>query len=128
MTHNHPEGIKGAVAVAEAIYLAKSGKKKDEIKEHLSQYYDLDFTLDEIRPTYEFDVTCQGSVPQAIRCFLEAESFEDAVRNAVSLGGDSDTQAAIAGSIAEVYFGIPARLKARAYNYLTPDLRSALGI
>ena len=73
-------------------------------------------------------MTCQGSVPQAIRCFLEAESFEDAVRNAVSLGGDSDTQAAIAGSIAEVYFGIPARLKARAYNYLTPDLRSALGI
>ena len=128
VTHNHPEGIKGAVAVAEAIWLAKNKKSKDEIKEHLSQYYDLDFTLDEIRPTYEFDVTCQGSVPQAIRCFLEAESFEDAVRNAVSLGGDSDTQAAIAGSIAEVYFGIPARLKARAYNYLTPDLRSALGI
>ena len=128
VTHNHPEGIKGAVAVAEAIFLARQKKTKDEIKEHLSQYYDLDFTLDDIRPSYEFDVTCQGSVPQAIRCFLEADSFEDAVRNAVSLGGDSDTQAAIAGSIAEPFFGIPARLKARAYNYLTPELRSALGI
>lgn len=128
VTHNHPEGIKGAVAVAEAIWLARQGKNKDEIREHLSQYYDLDFTLDEIRPDYSFDVTCQGSVPQAIVAFLEADSFEDAIRNAVSLGGDSDTQAAIAGSIAEPFFGIPARLKARAYNYLTPDLRSALGI
>ena len=128
VTHNHPEGIKGAVAVAEAIFLARQHKTKDEIREHLSQYYDLDFTLDEIRPSYTFDVTCQGSVPQAIVCFLEADSFEDAVRNAVSLGGDSDTQAAIAGSIAEPYFGIPARLKARAYHYLTPELRSALGI
>ena len=128
VTHNHPEGIKGAVAVAEAIFLARQKKTKDEIKEHLSQYYDLDFTLDDIRPSYSFDVTCQGSVPQAIRCFLEADSFEDAIRNAVSLGGDSDTQAAIAGSIAEPFFGIPARLKARAYHYLTPELRTALGI
>ena len=128
VTHNHPEGIKGAVAVAEGIFLARQKKTKDEIREHLSQYYDLNFTLDDIRPEYAFDVTCQGSVPQAIACFLEAGSFEDAVRNAVSLGGDSDTQAAIAGSLAEPYFGIPARLKARAYNYLTPDLRSALGI
>ncbi|MCR4723872.1 MAG: ADP-ribosylglycohydrolase family protein, partial [Clostridia bacterium] len=128
VTHNHPEGIKGAVAVAEGIFLARQKKTKDEIREHLSQYYDLSFTLDDVRPEYAFDVTCQGSVPQAIVCFLEAESFEDAVRNAVSLGGDSDTQAAIAGSLAEPYFGIPARLKARAYNYLTPELRSALGI
>ena len=128
VTHNHPEGIKGAVAVAEGIFLARQKKSKDEIREHLSRYYDLNFTLDDIRPSYEFDVTCQGSVPQAIVCFLEAESFEAAVRNAVSLGGDSDTQAAIAGSLAEPYFGIPARLKARAYHYLTPELRSALGI
>ena len=128
VTHNHPEGIKGAVAVAEGIFLARQKKTKDEIREHLSQYYDLNFTLDDVRPEYAFDVTCQGSVPQAIVCFLEAKSFEDAVRNAVSLGGDSDTQAAIAGSLAEPYFGIPARLKARAYNYLTPELRSALGI
>ena len=128
VTHNHPEGIKGAVAVAEGIFLARQKKTKDEIREHLSQYYDLNFTLEDVRPEYAFDVTCQGSVPQAIVCFLEAESFEDAVRNAVSLGGDSDTQAAIAGSLAEPYFGIPARLKARAYNYLTPELRSALGI
>ena len=128
VTHNHPEGIKGAVAVAEGIWLACQGKSKDEIREHLSQYYDLDFSLDEIRPDYTFDVTCQGSVPQAIVAFLEAESYEDAIRNAISLGGDSDTQASIAGSLAEPFFGIPARLKARAYNYLTPELRSALGI
>ena len=128
VTHNHPEGIKGAVAVAEAIYLAKTKKTKEEIREHLSQYYDLNFALEDIRDEYSFDVTCQGSVPQAIVCFLEAENFEDAIRNAVSLGGDADTQAAIAGSIAEAYFGIPARLKARAYGYLTPELRSALGM
>ena len=128
VSHNHPEGIKGAVAVAEAIYLARQKKTKDEIRVHLSQYYDLNFTLDEIRPTYEFDSSCQGSVPQAIEAFLEAENFEDAIRNAISIGGDSDTIAAIAGSIAEPYFGIPARLKARAYGYLTPPLRQALGI
>ena len=128
VSHNHPEGIKGAVAVAEAIYLAKTGATKDEIRAHCSQYYELGFTLDEIRPGYSFDSSCQGSVPQAIAAFLESESFEDAIRNAVSLGGDSDTIAAIAGSIAEPFYGIPARLKARAYGYLTPPLRAALGL
>lgn len=117
VTHNHPEGVKGAQAVAAAIYLARSGKSKIEIKDYIEQnYYVLDFTLDEIRPTYEFDVTCQGSVPQAIQCFLESTDFEDAIRNAVSLGGDGDTQAAMAGAIAEGYYGIPEEMKTEAYK------------
>ncbi|MBO4407542.1 MAG: ADP-ribosylglycohydrolase family protein, partial [Clostridia bacterium] len=89
VTHNHPEGIKGAEAVAAAVFLAKTGRSKEEIRRHVEEnYYPLDFTLDSIRDTYSFDVTCQGSVPQAIAAFLESESFEDAIRNAVSLGGD----------------------------------------
>lgn len=112
VTHNHPEGIKGAQAVAAAVYLARIGRSKAEIKEYIEKkYYKLSFTLDEIRPTYEFDVTCQGSVPQAILCFLESTDFEDAIRNAVSLGGDGDTQAAMAGSIAEAYYGIPEEIR-----------------
>lgn len=112
VTHNHPEGVKGAQAVAAAIYLARRGKSKIEIKEYIEQnYYALDFTLDEIRPTYEFDVTCQGSVPQAIQCFLESTDFEDAIRNAVSLGGDGDTLGAMAGAIAEAFYGIPENIK-----------------
>ncbi len=112
VTHNHPEGIKGAQAVAAAIYLARAGKSKAEIKTYIEQnYYILDFTLDEIRPTYEFDVTCQGSVPHAIQCFLESTDFEDAIRNAISLGGDGDTQAAMAGAIAEAYYKIPDAIK-----------------
>ncbi len=128
VTHNHPDGVKGAVAVAEAIYLARIGETKKQIKDHLGNYYDLNFTLAEIRPTYRFDETCEGSVPQAIVAFLEAEDFEDCIRNAISIGGDSDTIAAIAGSIAEPFFGIPARLTARTYGYLTPELLTALGI
>ena len=118
VTHNHPEGVKGAQAVAAAIYLARIGKTKSEIKEYIEQnYYVLDFTLDEIRPTYEFDVTCQGSVPQAIQCFLESTDFEDAVRNAISLGGDGDTQAAMAGAIAEAYYGIPDDIKEKIFDF-----------
>ena len=119
VTHDHPEGIKGAQAVAAAIYLAKEGHDKDEIRAYIEEkYYDLDFTLDEIRPSYSFDVTCMGSVPQAIMCFLEAEDFEDAVRNAISLGGDGDTIGAIAGAIAEAYFGIPDELQEEAMEYM----------
>lgn len=119
VTHNHPEGIKGAQAVAAAIYLAKEGKSKDEIRAYIEdKYYDLDFTLDEIRPSYSFDVTCMGSVPQAIEGFFEAEDFEDAIRNAVSLGGDGDTIAAMAGAIAEAYFGIPDELQEEAMGYM----------
>lgn len=118
VTHNHPEGIKGAMAVASAIYLAKEGKSKEEIKEYIEKnYYALNFTLDEIRPIYKFDVTCQGSVPQAIACFLEAKDFEDTARNAVSLGGDGDTISAIACSIAEAYYGIPSALEERIFDY-----------
>ena len=119
VTHDHPEGIKGAQAVAAAIYLAKEGHDKDEIRAYIERkYYDLDFTLDEIRPSYSFDVTCMGSVPQAIMCFLEAEDFEDAVRNAISLGGDGDTIGAMAGAIAEAYFGIPDELQEEAMEYM----------
>ena len=119
VTHNHPEGIKGAQAVAAAIYLARTGKSKAEIKDYIEKhYYKLDFTLDEIRPKYQFDVTCQGSVPQAIQCFLEATDFEDAIRNAVSLGGDGDTQAAMAGAIAEAFYEIPEDIKQKGLEYI----------
>ncbi len=105
VTHDHPEGIKGAQATAAAIFLAKSTKSKEKIKAYIEDnFYSLNFTLDEIRPAYGFDESCQGTVPQAIVSFLESESFEDAIRNAVSLGGDSDTLAAITGSIAWAYY------------------------
>jgi ADP-ribosylglycohydrolase len=106
VTHNHPEGIKGAQATATAIFLAKKGKSKQEIKNHIASTfnYNLAFTLDEIRPTYEYDVTCQGSVPQAIVAFLESVDFENAIRLAISIGGDSDTIACITGGIASAYY------------------------
>ena len=105
VTHNHTEGIKGAQAVAAAIFLARTKAGKDEIKEYIErEFYPLQKTLDEIRPYYEFNETCQGSVPEAITAFLESEDFEDAIRNAVSIGGDSDTIAAIAGSIAHAFY------------------------
>ena len=118
VTHNHPEGIKGAVSVAGAIYLARTGRSKAEIKEYVSKFYKIDFTLAEIRPTYGFYETCQESVPQAFEAFFESESFEDAIRNAISIGGDSDTIAAITGSIAEAYYGISDKLKETAVSYL----------
>ena len=106
VTHNHPEGIKGAQATATSIFLARQGKSKQEIKDYITQTFDynLDFTLDEIRPTYKFDVTCQGSVPQAIVAFLESSDFESAIRLAISIGGDSDTIACITGGIASAYY------------------------
>lgn len=123
ISHNHSEGIKGARATAACVFLAKIGKGKDEIKEYVqANYYPLARSLDEIRPEYQFNETCQNTVPQAIQAFLEAEDFEDAIRNAVSLGGDSDTLAAITGGIAEAYFGIPDWLVRKAREYLTPDL------
>lgn len=105
VTHNHPEGIKGAEAVSAAIFLAKCGESKEEIRQYISKhYYNLDFTLDSIRDSYKFDVSCQGSVPQAIVAFLESENFEDAIRNVISIGGDCDTTGAITGSIAWIYY------------------------
>ncbi|MBR6861280.1 MAG: ADP-ribosylglycohydrolase family protein [Acidaminococcaceae bacterium] len=100
VTHNHPEGIKGAEATAAAVFLAKNRHTKEEIAGYIrDRYYPLSKTLDQLRPSYSFDVTCQGSVPEAITAFLESDDYEDAIRNAVSLGGDSDTQAAICGGI-----------------------------
>ena len=121
VTHDHPEGIKGAEATAAALWLARQGAGKEEIRAHIkAHYYPLDFTLDSIRAAYRFDMTCQGSVPQALEAFLEAEDFEDAVRNAISIGGDSDTIAAIAGSVAEAAFGIPDAIKAQALPFMEP--------
>lgn len=107
VTHNHPEGIKGAQATALAIFLARTGRDKPAIKREITTRfgYDLEPSLADIRPHYRFDVSCQGSVPQAIIAFLEANSVEEAIRNAISLGGDSDTQACLAGGIAEAFFG-----------------------
>jgi ADP-ribosylglycohydrolase len=106
VTHNHQEGIKGAQATAAAIFMAKNGKSKQEIKEYVSKSfaYDLNFTLDEIRPGYTFDVSCQGSVPQAIVAFLESKDYENAIRLAISIGGDSDTIACITGGIAAAFY------------------------
>ncbi len=121
VTHNHPEGIKGAQATALAIWLARQDQTVDEIKEAVEKFsgYDLNQTVDDIRPDYRFDETCQGTVPQAIICALEATDFEDAIRNAISIGGDSDTVAAITGSIAEAMFGVPKDIRAEALGYLT---------
>lgn len=123
VTHNHPEGIKGAEAVAVAIFLARIGKDKKQIKDYIEKnYYVLDFTIDEIKEEYEFNETCQGSVPQALECFFESTGFEDAIRIAISLGGDSDTIAAITGSVAEAYYGVPSFMKESAICYLDKKL------
>ena len=124
VTHNHEDGLKGAEATTMAIYMAGHGFTKEEIEEKIStDYYPLDFMLDDIREEYSFDVSCKGSVPQAIKAFLEAESFEDTIRTAISIGGDSDTIAAIAGAIAEAFYGVPEDLKKEALGYLDDNLR-----
>ena len=123
VTHNHPEGIKGAEAVAVATYMALHGSTMPEIRQCIDQeYYPMDFTLDEIRPDYSFDVSCQGSVPQAIMSFFESVDFEDAIRNAISLGGDSDTIAAICGSIAGAYYGIPEKIRIQCMAFLDKNM------
>ena len=112
VTHNHPEGIRGAQATAAAIFLAKTGESKYFIEDYISHYfYSLDFALDDMREGYHFDVTCQGTVPPAIAAFLDSNSFEDAIRNSISLGGDSDTLAAITGSVAWPYYFVQNRLE-----------------
>lgn len=122
-THNHPEGVKGAEATTIAIWLARQGKNILEIRDHINQhYYSMNFTLDSIRDNYEFDESCQGTVPQAIMSFLESTGFEDAIRNAISIGGDSDTLAAITGSIAEAYYGIPTEIRKHALTFLDERL------
>lgn len=124
VTHDHPEGIKGAQAVAVALFLIRSGKPKAKIAEHISvQFgYDVSQSIDSVRPKYQFDVSCQGTVPHAIRAFLEGNSFEETVRLAVSLGGDSDTLACIAGGLAEAYYGVPLEIIQSARRYLSDSL------
>ncbi|TWH47814.1 ADP-ribosylglycohydrolase family protein [Sporomusa sp. KB1] len=126
ITHNHPEGIKGAQATAAAIYLARNNCTKNEIKEYITKQfaYDLQPKISDIRPNYVFDVSCQGSVPIAIIAFLEAEDYEDAIRNAISVGGDSDTIACIAGGIAQAFFGIPDDIRQMAIRKLDERLRA----
>ncbi|MCL2492882.1 MAG: N-6 DNA methylase [Clostridiales bacterium] len=127
VTHNHPEGIKGAEATTVCIFLAREGKSILEIRDYVNKhYYPMDFTLDGIRDTYKFDVTCQGSVPQAIMAFLESSSYEDAIRNAISIGGDSDTLAAITGGIAEAFYGVPTDMRKHALTFLDERLLGIL--
>lgn len=125
VTHNHPEGIKGAQATAAAVFLARKGESKEAIREYITENfgYNLNQSLEKIRPYYTFDATCLGSVPQAIIAFLESENFEDAIRKAVSLGGDSDTIACIAGGIAQAYYkSIPSLIVSKVKEILPPDL------
>ena len=133
VTHDHPEGLKGAEAIAMGVYLARIGRDKKEIRERLTEYYpqlgDPSFTVERLHGRYGYDpdgrwVTCQGSIPQAIVSFLDSVSFEDAIRNAVCIGGDSDTIGAMAGAIAEAYYGVPYELEDKALTYLSDDLLS----
>ncbi len=127
VTHNHKEGIKGAEATAVAIFLAREGKSILDIRDYIDKhYYPMDFTLDSIRDSYQFNGTCQNTVPQAIMAFLESIDFEDAIRNAISIGGDSDTIAAITGGIAEAYYGIPTEIRERALAFLDERLLKIL--
>ncbi len=124
VSHNHPEGIKGAQATALAVFLAKTGLDKNKIRGRISADfgYDLDRTVGEIRPHYAFDISCQGTVPEAIIAFLDSASYEDAIRNAISLGGDSDTLACITGGIADAFYGVPASIRDEVQKRLMPDL------
>lgn len=128
LTHNHPEGIKGAESTASAIFLARTGHSKSEIKSYTEKEfgYNLSRTCDEIRPNYRHVETCMETVPEAITAFLEGNSFEDVIRTAVSLGGDCDTLTAIAGSIAEGFYGVPDALKEECYNRLSGHLKETL--
>ncbi len=129
VTHNHPEGVKGAQATSAAIFLGRTGVDKEAMRDYLQERfgYDLAHTVDDIRPGYRFDVSCQGSVPEAIIAFLDSVDFEDAVRNAVSLGGDSDTQACITGGIAEAYYrGVPPAIRTETLERLDPALKAVV--
>ena len=129
VTHNHPEGIKGAEATAVAIYMARMGSSIFEIRDYIDKnYYPMNFTLDSIRDTYQFNETCQDTVPQALMAFFESTGFEDAIRNAISIGGDSDTVAAICGGVAEAYYGIPADIRKHALTFLDEDLLKVLTV
>ena len=128
ITHNHPEGVKGAEATASAIFLARTGHSKEDIRAYIEENfgYDLSRTCDEIRPGYHHVESCQQSVPEAIIAFLEGTDFEDVIRTAISLGGDCDTIAAIAGSIAEGFYGVPDNLQEICYRGLPVNMRAVL--
>lgn len=127
VTHNHPEGIKGAEATTVAVYLARTGSSLMEIQDYIvKHYYPINFTLDAIRDTYKFNETCQDTVPQALEAFFESTSFEDAIRNAISIGGDSDTLAAITGAVAEAYYGVPTSIRKHALTFLDECLLKIL--
>ena len=128
VSHDHPEAIKGAQATAAAVFLARTGCSKEEIRTYIESTfgYDLSRTCDEIRPGYRHDVSCRGTVPEAITAFLEGNSFEDVIRTAVSLGGDCDTLTCIAGSMAEAFYGVPDELKQTCRQYLSADLAEVL--
>lgn len=130
VAHNHPEGIRGAQATALSIYLARTSRDKNEIRDFVERRfgYDLSRRLDDIRETYTFDVSCQGSVPEPIIAFLESTDYEDAIRNAISLGGDADTMACIAGGIAEAFFGVPVEIRKTALSILDDQLRETIGL
>jgi ADP-ribosylglycohydrolase len=129
ISHDHPEGVKGAQATALAVFLARRGDGKEVIRTEIADRfgYDLSQTVDEIRPAYRFDVSCQGTVPAALIAFLDSDSYEDAVRNAISLGGDSDTLACIAGGVAEAFYGlVPAPIWNQAVEILPAELQTVL--
>ena len=128
VTHNHPEGLKGAAATTHAIWLARSGKDPQHIRSaiHSAYGYDLDRTVDSIRSNYYFNETCQETVPEALICALEATDFEDVIRNAISIGGDSDTVAAIAGGLAEALFGLPYEIRQGAESRLPEEMKALL--
>jgi len=124
VTHNHPEGVRGAQAIAACIFLARTCHSKEEIRQYISDnFYPLEFRLDDIRPSYSFDVTCQGSCPQAIAAFLESDDFDDAIRKAISVGGDSDTIAAMTGAIAEAFYGVPVETARKCFRVLSNQRR-----
>ena len=128
MTHNHPEGMRGGAATAVAIHMARTGRGAEEIRQAIVQrfQYDLTPSVDEIRPTYRYNERSQDTVPQALTCALEANDYEDAIRNAISIGGDSDTIAAIAGAVAEALFGISDDVAAEAWRFLPTEMRVIL--
>ena len=127
VTHNHPEGMKGAEAIAVCIWLALKGKTKQEILNYVEEnYYKLEFDYEELKQTYKFNETCQGSIPQSIYAFAISNSFEDTVRTAVSMGGDADTMACIAGAIAEAFYGIPKELESQVEKYLSPEMNEVV--
>jgi type I restriction enzyme M protein len=126
VTHNHPEGIKGALVTAMCIFYARIGKTKEEIKQYVKKYYNIDFDYEKLKKEYKFNSSCMESVPQAIYCFLISNDFEDCIKTTISIGGDSDTTTCIACSIAEAYYGIPEHIKKEVYKYIPDNIQQKI--